>query len=171
MPWLPATSISWGLNVEPLFLLMDGRSGAGKTTLARKYGEELGLPVIHCDSFYPGWHGLAAAGRIIAEDICGLSSGYYEWDWDADRPGDFVSVNLRRGAIIEGCGALTACSARALAEKGELLTFYIDAAPELRKARALRRDADYAPYWQMWAEQEERHLATMPRADIYLTVH
>ena len=36
---------------------MIGRGGAGKTTVALRLGEELGLPVVHLDRLYwgPGW--------------------------------------------------------------------------------------------------------------------
>ena len=45
--------------MAPYTLLIDGPSGAGKTTLALQIGEALGIPVVHLDDFYPGWGGLA----------------------------------------------------------------------------------------------------------------
>ena len=41
-------------------ILIDGRSGAGKTTFAGLVGEATGFHVIHLDEFYPGWGGLIA---------------------------------------------------------------------------------------------------------------
>jgi adenylate kinase family enzyme len=39
-------------------ILVIGSAGAGKSTLARKLGGKLGLPVIHLDTHFwrPGWH-------------------------------------------------------------------------------------------------------------------
>ena len=41
-----------------------------------------------------------------------------------------------------------------------VLGLWLDAPAEQRFARAIARDGDaYAPHWQRWAEQEERHIA------------
>lgn len=152
-----------------MIVLIDGRSGAGKTTLAAWYGAELKLDVVHCDDFYPGWQGLAAAGSIIADQIL-QGAGYYTWDWAQGCPGSHVAVDVSGGLIIEGCGAITEATIAAAAKVGPVLTIYVTADEELRKQRALERDPDYAPYWQLWASQELAHVRTMPRADVTITV-
>lgn len=52
-------------------ILIVGRSGTGKSTLARRIGETLSLPVIHLDQHYfdPGWRQVEAerfAARVAA---------------------------------------------------------------------------------------------------------
>ena len=44
-------------GLRPRRIAVIGRAGAGKTTVARRLGEELGLPVIHLDrlAWDPGW--------------------------------------------------------------------------------------------------------------------
>ena len=50
---------------RPLLLAVDGRSGAGKTSLALELAAllrpHLDVEVFHLDSVYPGWDGLDAA--------------------------------------------------------------------------------------------------------------
>ncbi|MEO8095730.1 MAG: hypothetical protein ABI632_12485, partial [Pseudolysinimonas sp.] len=40
-------------------VLIDGRSGAGKTTLARELAPLVGAQLVSLDDVYPGWDGLA----------------------------------------------------------------------------------------------------------------
>ena len=46
---------------------IDGRSGAGKTSLAREVAAAWPAALVSMDSIYPGWEGLAAAtGELVA---------------------------------------------------------------------------------------------------------
>jgi cytidylate kinase len=69
--------------------------------------------------------------------------------------------------IVEGVGA----GARRAAAFESLLV-WLEAAPSVRKKRALDRDGDtFAPYWNMWAAQEDAMLArerTPERADVVI---
>lgn len=140
-------------------ILIDGRSGSGKTQLARWLSARLardidGLTSLAMDAWYPGWDGLAEGSRILAEEILLAPHAYTAWDWAGDRPGERVSVCSRCPLIVEGCGALTPRT-RELAD----LAVWVDAAAEVRKARALGRDGDaYAPHWDRWAAQEADHM-------------
>lgn len=134
-------------------VLMDGGSGAGKTSLATRLADELGAQLVSLDAVYPGWHGLAAAQRLVPSIIAG--KGHPIWDWQADRPveGGWVDVPFARDLVIEGCGALTPDSA-ALASA----TIWCELDAETRKRRALDRDGDaFAPWWDTWADQEHLH--------------
>lgn len=129
-------------------LLIDGRSGSGKTELAQAIQADTGAQLVHLDALYPGWCGLDAGSAAAAEL---LSTGRWQsWNWAASTPGDWHSVDLDRPLIIEGCGALSRRT-RALASHG----VWVDLDDATRKSRALARDGDvYAPHWEEWAAQE-----------------
>lgn len=155
----------------PRTVLGDGRSGAGKTTFARRLGLATGFQVIHLDDFYPGWGGLVEGSKIVKSGILRKEDpGYYRWDWERDRPGEWVPLDPLADLIIEGVGSLTKQNVRAavlrgggtVAEKGRgkatcpCLTVWIEASVQLRRTRALRRDPEFQKFWDMWAEQEDR---------------
>ena len=143
-----------------LTVLVDGPSGAGKTTFADAVGRRTGLRVVHLDDFYPGWSGLAAASRMVVADVLHPTApGYRRWDWEADRPGEWVALDPGESLIVEGVGAVTAASISAARALGEVVSVRIDAPVDVRRARALARDAGYAPFWDMWAAQEAEYFA------------
>lgn len=135
-------------------LLVDGRSGAGKTVLARAIAAARPDAVlVSLDDVYPGWDGLAAGAAAVPELI--RTGRWRRWDWVADAPGELASVPRSGPLIVEGCGAISRES-RALADHA----WWIDRDDDDRKRRALGRDGDaYAPYWDRWAAQEEAFAA------------
>ncbi|PZU47247.1 MAG: hypothetical protein DI566_05945 [Microbacterium sp.] len=145
----------------PPIVLIDGRSGAGKTTLAARLREgwsgEVG--VIGLDEIYPGWDGLAEGAEIVRASILepltgGREARWRRWDWARSRPGAEVVTPPGTPLIIEGSGVLTPASA-ALAP----VRVWLEAPADTRRERALARDGDtYRPHWDRWAVQEERHL-------------
>ncbi|GMA89644.1 hypothetical protein [Homoserinibacter gongjuensis] len=70
---------------HPWVLLIDGRSGAGKTVLARDLARLTGATLVSLDEVYPGWDGLAAGAAAVPGII--RDGGWRRWDWAADRPG------------------------------------------------------------------------------------
>ena len=136
-------------------LLIDGPSGAGKTTLANQIGQALGIQVVHLDDFYPGWGGLAEGARMVADDVLDPANpGYWRWDWEQNTRGEWVPLVPGADLVIEGVGAVTEASIGRAKARGDVDTLRVIAAAETRKARALTRDPGYAPWWDMWAEQE-----------------
>ncbi len=141
----------------PYTLLIDGYSGAGKTTLALRIGHALGIRVVHMDDFYPGWSGLAEGARIVANSVLRTANpGYQQWDWYQYRPGRWVCLDPEADLIVEGVGAVTAASIRAAQLRGTVDTLRVELDAQTRQQRAFMRDAHFAPYWQMWAAQEAR---------------
>ncbi len=151
---------------------VDGHSGAGKTTLAAELGQVLGCDVVHLDSLYPGWDGLAAGVERLAAEVLGpLARGeaaaYRQWDWARAGLGEPVRVPAERFLVVEGAGASAGEAGRYAAVR-----VWVDADEPTRRHRGIARDgAAYAPHWQRWAAQEAALFAgdgTRGRADVYV---
>ncbi|WP_300266174.1 hypothetical protein [Microbacterium sp.] len=144
-------------------VLIDGRAGAGKSSLARLVAANwplAGRPqLIALDSIYPGWDGMDAGVERALHDVLrpharGLLSTWRRWDWELAGEAEAHAVTPALGVILEGCGALNPATAR-LAD----VRVWVEAPTGSRKERALSRDGDaFRPHWDRWAAQEERHL-------------
>jgi uridine kinase len=101
-----------------------------------------------------------AAGRVMRVP---------QYDWVAGEWAEPVVLKPPEVLIVEGVGA----GARQAAAYASLLV-WLEAAPAVRKKRALDRDGEtFAPHWDQWAAQEEAMLArerTPERADITIGV-
>lgn len=135
-------------------ILIDGRSGSGKTELARALVASWpDAQLVRLDDLYPGWDGLDAGSAVIPTLL--RTGRWRAWDWARDREGKEHQVDLRRPLVVEGVGALSRES-RALATRA----IWVELEDAARKRRALARDGEgYAPHWDRWAAQEERFLA------------
>ncbi|WP_295822858.1 hypothetical protein [uncultured Microbacterium sp.] len=142
---------------------LDGRSGAGKSSLARRlvaaWPGRGRVQLVALDDVYPGWDGLAegveyARRVILSPHARGLIGVWERWDWEASARAEAYAVDPSLPLVVEGSGLLTPEVAR-LAD----VSVWVDAPLPSRKARALGRDGDtYRPHWDRWAAQEERHL-------------
>ncbi|MCW1248894.1 aminodeoxychorismate synthase component I [Acaricomes phytoseiuli] len=149
---------------RPLLIAIDGRSGAGKTTLAIELtallGEHRKVSLFHLEDIYPGWNGLRAGiERYVTTVLAPLREGrdaqWTAWDWEARHDGESRTTPAAEVVILEGVGAAHG-PARDLLDA----VIWVEAPAELRKHRALTRDGDqYAPYWELWADQESALLA------------
>lgn len=138
-------------NQKPLLLLLDGRAGSGKTTLAEGLGDMIDAQIVHMDDLTPGWEGLQAAS-IQLERL--LDGGQVErYDWVQGRSDGVITVDRSRSLIVEGCGSLTLGTKRFATH-----SIWVEADDALRRERALTRDgAMFAEHWDTWAEQELAH--------------
>ena len=131
-------------------VLIDGRSGSGKTELGTLVADRLGAQLVRMDDLYPGWGGLDAGSLAVVEDVLERHR-WRRWDWATSSFAEEHSIDPARPLVIDGCGALSAAS-RALATLG----VWVELNAERRKIRALERDGDsYAPHWDDWAKQEQ----------------
>lgn len=153
-----------GVAASNPVVLIDGRSGSGKTSLARTLVARWPLhgrvQLVSLDSLYPGWDGLAegvesARELILRPHARGLLGVWERWDWETSEPAEAHAVDPSLPLIVEGSGLLTAATARL----GDVRV-WLESPVQSRMRRALERDGDtYRPHWTRWAEQEERHLA------------
>jgi uridine kinase len=138
-------------------VLVDGRSGAGKTQWARRKQEELGFFLLSLDDIYPGWDGLDAGHRhAFHHGILPWSRGEVarirRWDWESMRPAGVIDIDPSASLIIEGCGSLSVLTSPFATER-----YWVEADVEVRYQRAVERDGDvFAPHWLRWSLQEDR---------------
>lgn len=164
------------LGAEPrcgdvLVVVVDGPSGAGKTTLGRSLGRRLDARVLHMDALYPGWDGLAASvGQLTTEVLepfaRGEDAAYGRWDWVHDRPAHPQPLPWTPRLVVEGCGS-SVLPAGAYAA----VRVWLEAPEDVRRDRALSRGGgdSYRPHWERWAAQERALFAadgTRARADL-----
>jgi uridine kinase len=154
---------------------LDGRAGAGKTTLAAELAEVYAgsVAVVHLDDLYEGWSGLPTVGRRIRDELlpplaAGRPASIRRWDWAAGRLGAALTVPVADALILEGVGSY----ARSYDEYVSLVV-WIDAPTDVRRSRALGRDGDvFAPYWDRWAADEDHvhgRERTRERADVTIS--
>ena len=150
---------------------IDGLSGSGKSTFARRLAAELDAPVLSADDLVFGWDALAESVGLLAEEVlrplaAGRTARWRRYDWLAGQPANWVELAPPDVLIAEGCcvGADPA---------GGLFSYLIwmDApAGERRRRLELRSDwAAYAPFAERWARQESALQAaadTPGRADL-----
>ena len=142
---------------------IDGRSGAGKTTLAGKLEKELreeGIAVaaIEVESFIGGWNGLIDGVEAIAAQILEpvRSRGRAParmWDWNRGAWAEEVRIPPSGPVdvlILTGCGAASA-PCRPFVD----LAVWVELDEKRRRERVARREGDPGRWWRMWAEQED----------------
>ena len=151
---------------------VDGRSGAGKTSLAAALRDRLRAPVVSLEDLYGGWDGLERGidllvSAVLEPLVAGRVARVPRYDWIAREWAEPTAIEPPPILIVEGVGA----GARRAAGFESVLVWLEVPAP-VRKQRALDRDGEtFAPYWDRWAAQEDLLLArerTPDRADIII---
>ena len=166
-----------------VLVAIDGGSGAGKSSFARKIGDELGAAVIDGDDFYAGgtaaeWDAMSAVEkaahcidwrrqRPVLEALAhGRRASWFPYDWDADDGRLVERPNVCEPApviILEGV-----YSARPeLSDLFDLRVLY-DAPADVRRRRIVEREGeDHRTEWNARWEEAERWYFTrvmMPEA-------
>ncbi len=152
------------MTPAPVIIAIDGRSGAGKTTLAIELAARLRehhkVSLFHLEDVYPGWNGLAAGiERYVTTVLAPLSRGeaaeWVSWDWEMHYDGPARTTLPAEIVIVEGVGA-AADSARPMLDA----VIWAESSDDDRRTRALARDGStYEPFWDQWAAQEQEWLA------------
>jgi uridine kinase len=147
-------------------IAIDGRSGAGKSSLAAALAAELGAPVVSLEDLYDGWDGLERGIDLLASEVleplsAGRTALVPRYDWAAGDWGEPWTLEPPEVLIVEGVGA----GAKRAAAYADALV-WIEEPPDVRKKRAMHRDGQtYVQYWDMWAAQEDALLAREHTAD------
>ena len=151
---------------------IDGRSGAGKTSLAAALRDQLQAPIVSLEDLYGGWDGLERGIDLLVASVLeplatGDAARVPRYDWVAGEWAEPVVMQPPSVLIVEGVGA----GARRAASF-ESLIVWLEVPTLVRKGRALGRDGEtFAPYWDQWAAQEDLMLTrerTPDRADVLI---
>jgi uridine kinase len=151
---------------------IDGRSGAGKTSLAAELRTQIAAPVVSLEDLYGGWDGLELGIDLLVSEVleplaAGRAARVPRYDWGTKEWADPRVLEPPEVLIVEGVGA-----GALRASVYESLLIWLEAAPAVRKKRALDRDGEtFAPYWDQWAAQEDAMLArehTPDRANLII---
>lgn len=147
-----------------MILIIDGRSGSGKTELANALIALRPAQLLRLDDVYQGWSGLAAASRALPGIL--RDGRWQRWDWATSALAEWHAIDTSAPLVVEGSGALTHAT-RELAD----LAVWVEHPAAVRKARALAREPDFEDHWDEWAAQEDEHeRAENPRARADITV-
>jgi uridine kinase len=129
--------------------------------------------VVTLEDLYGGWDGLERGIDLLVTEVleplaAGRAARVPRYDWVAGEWATPWVLEPPGVLIVEGVGAGARRSAAY-----ESLLIWMEAPESVRKKRALDRDGQtFAPYWDMWAGQEDAMLArehTHERADLVVT--
>ena len=177
-----------GLAPGPLLVALDGRSAAGKSTLAQQVVVRTAALVIDGDDFYRGgddafWQARSAAEKVdLVIDwrrqralLTKLGRGEPAWwepyDWGADDGRMDAEVRVGPAAVVVLDGAY---SARPELADLFALRVLLDVPRETRRERLLLREGErYRAEWEArWSEAEDLYFEQlMPPESFDLVLH
>ena len=147
-----------GLNGSRL-VCIDGRAGAGKTSLAAELEAALtagDVTTVHMDDLYEGWSGLpTVAEQVVAQLVVPWAAGrpalLDAWDWHRSTRRGPVPVPLTPVVLLEGVGSWS----RRL--RGVVSTLvWLECDEQTRRRRARARDGEvFEVRWDNWAADED----------------
>ena len=161
------------LGVQTPIILIDGRAGSGKTTLAARLQQQLfsegeSLPrVIHMDDLYLGWSGLTAGVDYLNRQILrfllrGETASWQKYNWETEARDAWQEFSGGTPLIVEGVGALN----RFAAEVAQL-KIWLEVPEETRRERWVMRDGHkFDANWAPWAAQELDFYATEQSSEL-----
>ncbi|MDP1711917.1 MAG: hypothetical protein Q8K86_05620 [Candidatus Nanopelagicaceae bacterium] len=144
-------------------IAIDGRAGAGKTTLANNLFLALSsmcpATLIHMDEVYEGWE--SALGESLTERLSNLLEDLSRgaphqlpiYDWSAKAFNSFREITPTRILILEGVG-----SGQRIVREFATAIFWLDIDSETGLTRVLERDGKISePFMSQWQVDEDEH--------------
>lgn len=165
--------------IEPIadkapIILIDGRTGSGKTEFAQALQNQLfksleqAPRLISMDDLYPGWGGLSeGALYLIRQVLIPLSKNqtayWNSYDWKLQtRVQSLSSFEGNTPLIVEGCGALSMASSE-LSD----YSIWLSAPDATRKERFSARDnGAFDQYYEKWSKQEDEFYSIHRSAEL-----
>lgn len=159
-------------------IAVDGRAGAGKTTLATELflmlSVKMKVTLIHLDDLYEGWE-LALGSKLtdslfkLLESVsAGKGAQVRIYDWVEQKFNTVREIPVSDLLIIEGVG-----SAQKLVREYSTATVWMEIDPKIGLQRVLDRDgASVQSHMELWQIQEEKHFRdddTQENADFVLS--
>ncbi len=144
-------------------IAIDGRAGAGKTTLAARFLEDLSIKesvaVIHMDDLYAGWNdALGASLTRTLESIVNAHQSHSTFEiqifnWNSMRFDSTRLIEPVNVLILEGVGA----GQKTVRDAGAIL-YWLDIEPDVGIERVLKRDGNHiAEQMKQWQIDQEIH--------------
>jgi len=144
-------------------IAIDGRAGAGKTTLATRFFDELSVDktveVIHMDDLYNGWENALDEG--LTKTLESIVNAHHKkegieidiFNWNSMSFGAKAMINPADILILEGVGA----GQKVVRDAGATL-YWLDIDAEEGIQRVLKRDGNQiAPQMKQWQIAQENH--------------
>jgi uridine kinase len=141
-------------------IAIDGRGGAGKSTLANELGQTLGVEILHTDDFASWNDSINWWPRFIKEVIEPIKSGakklnYKRSKWSEDHnPGPVRNQPITSIMILEGVRS-------SRKELRPFLTYaiWVDTPIKVCLKRGLERDGPSTKaQWEKWFEEEDEYI-------------
>ncbi|GMA20433.1 hypothetical protein MM440_16720 [Arsenicicoccus piscis] len=179
-PWTTLDEVDLAARIREMtdaprpLVLVDGMSGAGKTTVADVVAAAFGAGIVHTDDVAWHLHPVDWAEQMLSGVVepwrAGERVGYRPPGWvERDRPGH-VHVDPSRGLVIEGVGA----ARHELAPLADLV-IWVQVDRERARTRGLARDVQLGRTEQeavdFWAEWERSELPFLERERPWARAH
>lgn len=146
---------------ETVWIGVDGRGAAGKSTFAARLAAESGrVHVVHVDDFagprVPTWDHDRFERQVAAPLRDGRPARYQRWDWELDEAAEWHDIAAGSVVVVEGVSAT-----RADVSVPWAVRVWVDAPRAVRLRRALDRDgASMMGRWlDDWMPSEEAYIA------------
>ena len=143
-----------------VFIGVDGRAGAGKSTLAAAIAAGVpGTEVVHVDDFagphVPEWDWPRFQEQVLDPLRAGRAARYQRWEWNRDEPAEWHDIRAGVPVVVEGVS-----STRRELDVPWALQVWVDAPREVRLRRAVERDGEamLAHWLDVWMPLEQAYI-------------